>query len=158
MKTRKIFKRIAAGLLATLVVIQFFHPAKNISTATSANDIERLYPLSDSVHNVLQRACYDCHSNNTKYPWYFNIQPVAWWMAHHVEDGKEELNFSEFGKYTLAKRAKKLKKSAREVEEGEMPLDSYTWIHKEAVLSASEKQMIIAWAKQLSQQISEQKP
>jgi hypothetical protein len=84
------------------------------------------------------------------------MQPVAWWMADHVNEGKGELNFSEFGKYAITKRAKKLKKAAKEVEEGGMPLSSYTWMHKDAILSDQEKQTLMNWANQLSAQIAPQ--
>ncbi len=142
-------------LLVILVVIQFIHPEKNINATVSAQDMNTMYPIPDSVNQVLQKACYDCHSNNTKYPWYNNIQPVAWWLNDHINEGKKELNFSEYGKRTPPKQAKKLRKIAREVEEGGMPLDSYTWIHKDAKLTDREKQMIINWATSLSKQISD---
>jgi hypothetical protein len=157
-KLMRIGKRIVIGLLAVFVIIQFFRPVKNASAAVTADDINVLYPIPDSVQQVLNKACYDCHSDNTRYPWYFNMQPVSWWMNGHIKDGKHELNFSEFGKRPLAKRAKKLKKLAKEVQEGGMPLDSYTWIHKDAVLTEGEKNMVINWANNLSQQISAQSP
>ena len=147
-----------AGLLLVLVVIQFIKPAKNISTVRTPDDINVLYPIPDSVNKILEKACYDCHSNNTRYPWYSNFQPVAWWLDSHINEGKEELNFSEYGKRTLVKRAKKLRKIAEEVEEGEMPLKSYTWIHKDARLTDQEKKIVIDWANNLSQQTTAQLP
>ena len=155
-KAGQIVKRIFIGLFVIFVVIQFIHPAKNISNTVSAQDISVLYPVPDSVQLILQKACMDCHSNNTKYPWYDNIQPVAWWLNDHVNEGKRELNLSEFGSRTPEKQARKLKKLAKEVQEGEMPLDSYTWMHKEAVLTEREKNILIAWANNLSEQISKQ--
>lgn len=156
-KIKSILKKTLIGLLVAFVIIQFIHPAKNINSEVTAQDISVLYPMPDSVRQVLQKACYDCHSNNTKYPWYNNMQPVAWWLNDHITTGKKELNFSEFGKRTPEKQVKKLGKLVKEVEEGGMPLDSYTWIHKEAILTPAEKQMIIDWAKGLSQQIALQK-
>ncbi len=153
-KMKRILKIVFLVLLVVMVIIQFIRPAKNNNTTASANDMNVLYPIPDSVHKILDRACFDCHSNNTRYPWYYNIQPVAWWMNDHIDEGKDELNFNEFGKRPLAKQAKKLKKLAKEVEEGGMPLNSYTWIHKEAVLTESEKKMVIDWANNLSQQIA----
>lgn len=157
-KVKGIVKKFFIGILIALVVIQFFHPAKNADASTTPLDITVLYPMPDSVHQVLVKACYDCHSNNTRYPWYNNIQPVAWWLNDHISEGKRELNFSEFGKRPLVKQAKKLKKLAKEIQEGDMPLDSYTWIHKDAVLTEAEKNMIIDWANNLSKQISAQLP
>jgi heme-binding protein len=157
-KLVSIIKKTCIGLLIVFVIIQFFRPEKNLNAAVTSDDVNVLYPLPDSVHRILQKACFDCHSNNTRYPWYFNIQPAAWFMSNHVIDGKKELNFSEFGKRPLARQAKKLKKLAKEVEEGGMPLDSYTWIHKDAVLTETEKNTIINWANNLSQQIAVQAP
>lgn len=157
-KVKSIVKKVFIGLLIVLVIIQFIHPAKNADTTTTPQDITVLYPMPDSVHEVLLKACYDCHSNNTKYPWYNNIQPMAWWLNYHINNGKKELNFSEFGKRPLVKQAKKLKKLAKEIKEEDMPLDSYTWIHKDAVLTDAEKAMVINWATNLSQQIKAQLP
>lgn len=86
---------ILITLLVVLVVIQFFHPAKNISTVKSPNDIAVLHNVPANVSTILDKACNDCHSNNTRYPWYNNIQPVAWWLDNHVQEGKGELNFNE---------------------------------------------------------------
>ena len=145
-------KKILITLLVVLVLIQFIRPAKNTSNAVTANDITVLYPVPDSVQLILQKACYDCHSSNTRYPWYFNIQPVAWWMNDHISEAKGELNFSDFGSRPLDKQIKKLKKTAKEVQEGGMPLDSYTWIHKDAILTEREKNILINWANNLSVQ------
>ncbi len=157
-KSTGIVKKIMLGLLAALVVIQFIHPAKNANAEITAMDITKMYAVPDSVQLILKKACNDCHSNNTVYPWYNNIQPVAWWLNNHIEEGKEELNLSEFGKRPLARQAKKLKKLAREVEEGEMPMDSYTWIHKDAKLTEAEKNMLMTWARTLSDEIAAKAP
>lgn len=147
-------KKILIALLVILVLIQFIQPAKNTSTAVTGNDITVLYPVPDSVQLILQKACYDCHSSNTRYPWYFNIQPVAWWMNDHIKEAKEELNFSDFGSRPLPKQIKKLKKTAKEVEEGEMPMDSYTWMHKDAKLTEIEKNILINWANNLAGELA----
>src|SRR5213592_2028705 len=95
--------KILLVLLLLLIVIQFVRPEKNQSTGVSANDITTKYAVPTAVQSVLKRACFDCHSNNTTYPWYDNIQPVAWWLNHHIEEGKDELNFSEFTTYSPKK-------------------------------------------------------
>lgn len=146
-------KKILIGLVIVLVILQFIRPERNISTAASANDIRVTHAVPANVLSVLKRACYDCHSNNTNYPWYTNIQPVGWWMQHHVNEGKEELNFSEFGTYSAKKAAHKLEETAEMVEEKEMPLESYTWIHKDAKLSADEIKLVADWANALKAQI-----
>ena len=154
----KIIKRTFIGLLIVLVFIQFIHPAKNVDTTTTPQDITIMYPMPDSVHGILQKACYDCHSNTTRYPWYNNVEPVAFWLNNHIKEGKQHLNFSEFGSYPVAKQVKRLKNTAQEVEEGGMPLNSYLWIHKDAVLTPAEKNMVISWANGLAQRISMQAP
>lgn len=133
-------------LLAGLIVIQFIRPPKNTSTLAQENDIAVKTLVPDQVQVILRKACYDCHSNTTNYPWYANIQPVYWWLDHHVREGKDELNFSEFGAYTVKRKIKKYTEIAREVTEGKMPLDSYTWTHKDAKLSKDEAQLLINWA------------
>lgn len=144
----------AISLVVVFIIIQFIRPERNNNPTVTSIDFNQMYPIPDSVNKVLEKACYDCHSNVTRYPWYANFQPVAWWLNDHIMEGKKELNFSEFGKRTPPKQAKKLKKLAKEVKEGGMPLDSYTWTHKDAILTEQEKQMIINWATDLSKQIS----
>ncbi len=141
-------KRTLFLLVIVLVLIQFIRPAKNHSSVISPNHITKHLNVPDSVQNILKRSCYDCHSNNTVYPWYDRIQPVAWWLQYHVNHGKHSLNFSEFASYSAARQAKKLKNIGKEVKEDGMPLDSYLWIHKDAVLSPEEKEILIRWADQ----------
>jgi hypothetical protein len=142
-------KRLLLLLLLVLIVIQFIRPSENHSDKQSANDITLHYTVPDTVLSILKRSCYDCHSNNTVYPWYNHIQPVAWWLSSHVKDGKRELNFSEFASYPLKKQARKLKNTVREVKEDGMPLDSYLWIHKDAKLEQGQKDLVIRWADSL---------
>ena len=145
-------------ILLVLVVIQFFHPPKNNDPSVTAADISNTYPLPGNVKDISVKACYDCHSNNTRYPWYNNIQPVAWWLNDHIKDGKRHLNFSEFGGYKLLKQAKKLHETAEESEEGEMPLSSYTFIHRDAVLNETEKKAVVEWADNLSKEVMAKVP
>lgn len=146
-------RKILIGLMVALVIIQFIRPERNVASAMSANDISTKYTVPDDVNKLLQKACNDCHSNNTVYPWYSNIQPVGWWLQNHVNEGKEELNFSEFATYKNKKAAHKLEEVVELVEEGEMPLESYTIVHKEAKLTNEEKATLVTWAKALHQQI-----
>ncbi len=152
-KIISILKKILIVLFIGLVVIQVFHPVENKNIEITASDITKIYELPDSIHQILSKACYDCHSNNTKYPWYNRVQPVAWWLNDHINEGKRHVNFSEFGKNTNLKQAKKLRKCAKEIEEGGMPLDSYLWIHKEADLTKEEKQYLITWLNNTALQI-----
>ncbi len=133
------------GLLVLLVVIQFIRPARNLGN-DNTNHIAVKYPIPDSVEQILKVACYDCHSNLTEYPWYANIQPVTWWLQHHVNEGKEELNFSEFNTYRIFRQYHKMEEVIKMVDEGEMPLASYTLIHTDAKLSETQKQALEQWA------------
>lgn len=128
-------------LIVFVIAIQFVRPAPNNGNALGANSIT----TSPDVEKIIQTACYDCHSNHTEYPWYCNIQPVGWWVAHHVNEGKEELNFSEFKNYSLKRKLKKLKEIKEQLEEDEMPLSSYTLIHSDAKISADDKALLLNW-------------
>jgi Haem-binding domain len=141
-------KKIMYGLLAALVVIQFFRPAKN-NSGDQFYDISKKYEVPDDVATILKNACNDCHTNTTQYPWYANIQPVAWWLAGHVNDGKRHLNFSEYTARKVAVQNHKFEEIAEMVEEKEMPLASYTWfnLHPGSDLSDAERHTLINWAK-----------
>ena len=144
---KKIIKPIALVLFAAFIIIQFFRPEKNLHAtgAPSANDISTVYPMPKEVAAILQTSCYDCHSNNTHYPWYANFQPVAWWLADHIKEGKKEIDFSEFASYRIGRQYKKFEEINKQIEEGEMPLESYTLIHTETKLSAEQKAIIKNW-------------
>lgn len=148
----KIFKRILLVLLVIFLVMQAFRPAKNLSNDTS-RDISKSYVLPENVKIILAKACNDCHSNNTRYPWYSEIQPVSWWLASHVKDGKRHLNFNEFDKYKIARQYEKLEECIKEVRDGGMPLPSYTLIHKEAILTKEEKEILYNWCEVLRDSI-----
>lgn len=90
--------------------------------------------------------CYDCHSNETVWPWYSGIAPVSWLVARDVRKGREELNFSTWDRYTTKQQVEKLKESWEEVEEGEMPLWFYLPVHRDAVLSAEDRAVLRKWA------------
>ncbi len=140
----KFIKKVFIGLLVILVVLQAFRPEKNVS-ADKTNDIATIYPVSDEVNAILTKACNDCHSNSTVYPWYAEVQPLAWWLDDHVRDGKKHLNFNEFAKYRIARQYKKLEECIEQVKEEEMPLNSYTVIHTNAKLTDTEKETLYNW-------------
>jgi heme-binding protein len=147
-------------LLGILIVIQFFRPAKNMATDPAAfkNDITSIYAVPDSVHKILEASCYDCHSNNTQYPWYNNIQPVAWWLNNHVTNGKNALNFSEFATYPIRRKYKKLDGLIKEIQSDGMPLSSYTLIHRYAILSPGQKSALVNWATTIRDSIKANTP
>lgn len=143
---QSILKRAGLALVAILIIIQFIHPSRNNNAAMSGNDISTVTQVPDEVNTLLHRACYDCHSNSTNYPWYSHVQPIDWWLNDHIVDGKRHLNFSEFATYKPMRKFKKMSEIAEEVEKGDMPLQAYTLIHKEAKFTDNEKQQVIAWA------------
>ncbi|HEX8460574.1 MAG TPA: heme-binding domain-containing protein [Segetibacter sp.] len=142
----KIFKKVLVFLLVILIVIQFIRPTKNVSTAQSKNNIAQVYAVPANVNTIMEKACYDCHSNNTRYPWYSRLQPVAWWLNDHIKEGKRELNFDDFKSYSPRKQYNKLNEVIEQVKEGEMPLTSYTIVHTNAKLSDEEKNSLMNWA------------
>ena len=152
------FSKIVVVLLLVLITIQFFHPAKNISQSAQPNNIAKGYAYPDSVKTILVKACLDCHSNNTRYVWYFKIQPVDWWLTHHINEGKGELNFDEFINKPIRYQYNKLEECEKQVKEGDMPLDSYTWIHKDAILDQHEKNTLINWAESIRNEIKAKYP
>jgi heme-binding protein len=152
------FKKIVLVILVILIIIQFIHPARNISNGDQANNIAKLYAVPDSVKVILDKACMDCHSNNTRYVWYFKIQPVDWWLTHHINEGKGELNFDEFTNKPIRYQYNKLDESEKQVKEEEMPIDSYLWIHKDAKLSEQERRIFMNWAESIRNEMKAKYP
>ncbi len=155
---KKILKRIFQILVLAFIVIQFFRPEKNKAEGISENDISKIYPVPADVQSILKTSCYDCHSNNTVYPWYAEIQPVGWWLNEHTEDGKKDLNFSEFGSYSIRRQYRKLEEINDLVKKDEMPLDNYLWIHKDAKLNNGQKLSIANWVTALRDTIKANYP
>jgi hypothetical protein len=138
-------KKVLIFLLLVGVAIQFIQPDKNITDGISENDISKAYSMPVEVHLILQKKCYDCHSNHTNYPWYVNIQPVAWWMDYHINEGKKELNFSEFKTYNAKKANHKLEELSDAVTNGWMPLEPYVLMHKTAKITSEDARLINDW-------------
>ncbi len=155
---KKVLKRIVIALLVIFILIQFFRPKKNRSEGISANDISTKYPVPDSVQSILKVACNDCHSNNTRYPWYAEIQPVAWWLNNHINDGKRGLNFSEFTSYRIKKQFHRLDDINDLVKKNEMPLSSYILIHTDAKLTGKDKITLAKWTQSLKDSIKAHYP
>lgn len=139
-------KKIFIFLLFALVVIQFIRPKKNKAEGPQPNYIGNNFAVPEDVKSILAKACNDCHSNNTNYPWYANFQPVLWWLDKHIKDGKKELNYDEYTSRSLRYQFHKMEETIEMVKEGEMPLNSYTWIHKDAKLSPEERSKLTNWA------------
>jgi hypothetical protein len=142
----KTFKRIFFVLVVIFIIIQFFRPARNIGNVNPTHEIASIVAVQNDVQDILRTSCYDCHSNNTRYPWYANIQPAAWFMNNHIKDGKRGLNFSEFATYSLRRQFHRFNDIIENVNDGEMPLPSYLLIHTDAKLFTEQKDKLVAWA------------
>ena len=142
-------KKILLGVLAVFVILQFFQIDKTNPEYDAANDFMNIHPPSDEVAEILKTACYDCHSYETKYPWYTYTQPLAWWIKDHIDHGRDELNFSEFGNYNPRRADHKIEEGIELVEEEEMPLPSYTWAHGDARLTDEQRDVLISWFEEL---------
>jgi hypothetical protein len=142
-------KKILIGLLVVLVLIQFFRPEKNNSNDLT-HDVSTKYKVPEHMSQILRVACNDCHSNKTNYPWYAQIQPVAWWLNDHVTEGKEHLNFSSFTQLPIAVQNHKFEEVIEVIDENEMPLESYTYLglHPEAKLTEDQKTALKTWARE----------
>lgn len=152
-------KKILIGLAILVIVIQFIRPDKNISNDRTY-DISTKYEMPDQVNKILAVSCYNCHSNKTEYPWYANVQPVAWWMNDHITEGKRNLNFYEFTNRPIAIQNHKLEEIIEQVEKKEMPLESYTYLglHSEANLTDEQREVITNWAKSQMAYLKENYP
>jgi len=138
-------KKILLGLLVVFIAIQFIRQSKNLGASPGPADLFARHPAPAEVKQLLQTACYDCHSNTTRYPWYAEVQPVGWLLADHIKEGKQHLNFSEFDQLTLKRAGHKLEQCADEVTEGGMPLPSYRLIHREARLTDTQRKLLVDW-------------
>ena len=147
----KIVKIIALILLVGFVGIQFVPTDLNQSDTVPKTDFLLVNNTQENISALLQESCYDCHSNNTEYPWYNKVQPVGWFLEDHINEGKEELNFNEWDAYSNRRKNSKLKSIISQVKDDEMPLASYTFIHKDAKLSNSETTLIIDYMKNLKE-------
>ena len=154
---KKYLKTSVIALTTILVLSQFIRPEKNLS-ADINNDITKAFVVPDSIQNILKTSCYDCHSNKTVYPWYAEVQPVAWWLDDHIHEGKKEVNFNEFASYKPRRQFKKFTEIIEQEEEDEMPLKSYTIIHRDAVMSPEKKAQLIAWAQAMKDTMSAHYP
>lgn len=155
---RRIINALLIILLIVLIVIQFIKPAKNTGEEIAENQITARHSVPENVQQILKASCYDCHSNTTNYPWYSRSQPIAWFLNDHILEGKKELNFSTFSTSAAARRYKKFKEIRQQVEKDEMPLKSYTLIHRDAVLSEQQKTTLINWAAKSMQEMEAQYP
>jgi hypothetical protein len=149
-----LLKKILLAVLVVFILIQFIQPSRNKSGQMLPTDITKVFTVPQNVQGVLKTSCYDCHSNDTHYPWYSFIQPGAWWMASHIKNGKSNLNFSEFGGYSKRKQQNKLRSIAKSIEDETMPIGAYTIMHGDAKLSKDKKGLIVDWVNRTRDSLS----
>lgn len=143
---KRIFKKILIIGLVIFLLMQLYQPARNKDNGKLLpSHITKQYNVPDSVQLIFAATCYDCHSNNTKYPWYSYIQPARFIMERHIRNGKKDLNFSEFGNYSKRRQESKLERIIKQVQSGDMPLASYTFLHKNSKLTSGQRETIINW-------------
>ena len=141
---------MAVFFIIVLLLIQFYPKVyENNGKNVVSLEINKVHEVPAEVMQVLQTSCYDCHSNQTFYPWYAKIQPINFWLNQHIEEGRNELNFSEFGSYSIRRQYHKLKEITEQINDQEMPLSSYILIHRSASLDQAKKEIIINWANNL---------
>lgn len=152
---KKVFKKIVIIAFIVFLLMQLYQPVRNIQYGpVPAMDISKTYVIPVNVETILKTSCYDCHSNNINYPWYSNIQPIRLFMDSHIKEGKENLNFSEWGNYSSRKQGNKLNEISKQIEKGEMPLTSYTLIHRNAILTPVQKEEVIDWIDKMKDSLS----
>jgi len=149
----KIFKIIAWILLIAFVGIQFIPTERNQSDVVPKTDFLLVNNTPQNLATLLKTSCYDCHSNNTEYPWYNKIQPTSWYLEDHIRHGKGEFNFNLWDELSDRRKSSKLKSIISQIENDEMPLESYTWIHRDAIFSESEKETLISYMTNLKESL-----
>ena len=144
----KLAQKILLGVSVVVAGIQLIRPAQTNPPVTGE------IKASPEVSALLKRACYDCHSNETKWPWYSQVAPMMWLVTRDVNDGRKHLNFSTWDGYEQGRKLKKLEELADEVGEGEMPMAIYLPMHPEAKLTKAEQTQLVDWARQLRAELS----
>jgi len=146
-------KKVLFGLLAVFVIMQFFRIDKSNPPVDTTLDLVTAVHVPSEIKQILGTSCFDCHSNKTVYPWYSNIAPVSWWVKKHINEARDELNFSEWGSYSLRRKDHKLEELVEMVEEDEMPLPSYLIVHRDASLTTEQKAQLINWANSFREEL-----
>ena len=151
----RILKWFVIGLLVIFLGIQFIRPARTNPAIDQTQTIEAHTQMTPEVASILDRSCSDCHSNKTVWPWYTQVAPVSWWLSDHVNDGRRNLNMSEFGKLPRDRQERKLRQMCDEVSDGIMPLSSYLPMHPKARLSEQDKKVLCDWTEEQRERIAQ---
>ena len=146
---KKWIKRVIIIGIIVIAGLQFIPVHRNISTETLSTDFIQTFNPPEKVADLISNSCYNCHSNNTSYPWYSYIQPVGLYLQGHINEGKEHLNLSEFGNYSARRQNSKLTMMIDQIENNQMPLPAYTLIHRDAKLSGGDKKLVLKYLQSL---------
>ena len=152
--TATFYRRTVIGLAFVFLGLQLFRPDRANPPVGPAQSVQATATVPPAVDAVLVRSCYDCHSNQTRWPWYSAVAPMAWGVADHVAEGRAHVNFSEWGRYPSRKRIGILEKMCDEVREGRMPIREYLWLHRDARLSEVEWKSVCDWSTDESDRLS----
>lgn len=150
-------RKIVLTLLVVFIAIQFIQPAKNKKAGRMQYDLLNHLHVPGEVSTLLKNSCYDCHSNNSRYPWYASVQPMGWFLAKHIKEGKEALNFNEFGSFSKRRQLSKIKAIHNSIRDGSMPLASYSLLHPAAKLTGAHKTLLMEWATKTANELSTKK-
>ncbi len=142
----KVFKWIAIALACVFAVAQLWRPARTNPTIDQSQTIQASLQMYPQVTGIIDRSCRDCHSNETRWPWYTNVAPVSWFIVDHVNEGRKEMNLSEWGRYDRDRHRRLLRDMCELVEDGAMPLGTYIPLHAGSTLSADDKKVFCEWA------------
>lgn len=155
---KKLLKIVAILIAVAIIAIQFIRIDQTDPPSVESESLYAAIEVPTDVRNILERSCADCHSHNTRYPWYANVQPSAWFLKDHIDDARRKMNFSTYNTYPLKKKAHKLEEVCEQVESKEMPLPSYLWLHRDAVLSETDRTRLCEWAKGEKSKLDAQLP
>jgi len=144
---RRLLARLSLTLLAAFAAIQLFRPGRTNPAEIPERTIESHLAWTGRAGEVFERACLDCHSDRTEWPWYSNVAPFSWVVAGHVDHARDHLNVSRWSGYDPLERASFLGKMCEFVRIDRMPLDSYTWIHRDAVLDEEDEDALCEWTR-----------
>ena len=149
-------KKILLSILLVFIIAQFFGPKENNEDISSFDSfINETHP-SEEVLSILENSCFDCHSNHSRYPWYNSITPVNYWLSKHINEGKKHFNISIWDSYSTKIKDHKIDEVAETIEDNFMPLSSFTWTHKDAILTEEQKRLVIDWTLKVRTSLQEQ--
>lgn len=150
-------KMLAIAVAVVCAGLQLTSPTRTNPSFDEKQTLQATTDVPAEVSEIFTRSCNDCHSNQTKWLWYTHVAPVSWFTVKHVNDGRSELNFSEWGTYSKRMKETRLKAMCNLVENKKMPLESYLWAHSEAELSAEDAKKICDWSAEESKRYSNEK-